>query len=128
MFDPIVAPDVHRGPATGHSTEFGTTWHEAVTRINAAFKMIFEKGLTVDVNAEIAAIDDAMTKLRSFEARLAELGNVGLKLDAIEKRLGAIDNLDASLTVTVNSIVGRLSEMEAKYGKLVLVPAKGGHT
>jgi hypothetical protein len=35
MFDPIKAPDVFRGPAVGETTEFGTTWHEAVKRINA---------------------------------------------------------------------------------------------
>jgi hypothetical protein len=35
MFNPIKALDVFRGPAVGEATEFGTTWHEAVKRINA---------------------------------------------------------------------------------------------
>ena len=82
MFDPIVAPDVHRGPAVGHSTEFGTTWQEAVTRINAAFKAIFEGAGSPELDNISDAVSGAL-----------------FKLDAIEKRIDALETKYGKLVV-----------------------------
>jgi hypothetical protein len=79
MFEPIEAPDVHRGPATGHSTEFGTTWHEAVSRINAGFKTLFSR-------AEAAINAEFVERLQAAEARIGQfekaIGDVAHLADA----------------------------------------------
>lgn len=76
MFDPINAPDVHRGPATGHSTEWGTTWHEAVKRINDAFKALFETASTGVAPDFVAALDarfkQAEDKITFLEEALSD--------------------------------------------------------
>lgn len=84
MFKPIEAPDVHRGPATGHTTEFGTTWQEAVERINAAFKELFEQsstGLPTEFVSAVTArfehlegvLSDALFKLEAQERTIIAL-------------------------------------------------------
>jgi hypothetical protein len=91
MFDPIEAPDVHRGPATGHSTEFGTTWQEAVSRINAGFKALFERGAAA-VDSSIGVHPDFVKALEArFEHAEDALSDAMFKIDALEAKIKAYE-------------------------------------
>lgn len=82
MFEPIEAPDVHRGPATGHTSEHGTTWKDAVSRINDAFEELFRRGEeavspSTGVTAEFASylnerFEAAEAKIAFYEDALSE--------------------------------------------------------
>jgi hypothetical protein len=89
MFDPIQAPDVHRGPATGHTSEFGTTWQECVSRINGAFKTLFERSAdpATGVPADFVAALEAR-----FEHAEDALSDALFKIDALEAKLEGFMN------------------------------------
>jgi hypothetical protein len=95
MFDPIEAPDVHRGPAVGHSTEFGTTWQEAVSRINAGFKALFERGKTEIEPAAGVTKEFVAAVTARFEAAEAK---VAFLEEALSDALFKIDNHATMLT------------------------------
>jgi hypothetical protein len=97
MFDPIVAPDAHRGPATGHTSEFGTTWQECVSRINGAFKTLFERGesAATGVSAEFTAALEAR-----FEQAEDALSDALFKIDALEAKLAAYVGIAPSTDVS----------------------------
>jgi hypothetical protein len=101
MFDPIEAPDVHRGPATGHSTEFGTTWQEAVSRINAGFKALFARGETGTSGELVARLEASDARIAMFEKAIGDLAHVADgKLTFLEEALSdALFKIDSHATM-----------------------------
>lgn len=101
MFDPIEAPDVHRGPATGHSTEFGTTWQEAVSRINAGFKALFDGALTGVPHGLNARLEAAEARIAMFEKAIGDLAHVAdAKIAFLEEALSdALFKIDSHATM-----------------------------
>ena len=109
MFDPIVGPpDQHSGPAVGHTTEKGDTWHAAVGKINAGFEKIKE-ALSGGASVAVEAVDDKareafnalreahdklvhdnaelMTKVEHYESVLSDLL---FKVDALDEKVAAM--------------------------------------
>jgi len=102
MFDPIVGPpDQHSGPAIGHTTEKGDTWHAAVGKINAGFEKVWH-ALSGGASVAVEAIDtdarNAFNALRTAHDQLVhDYGNLAQKLAAmsvdledIKAHLGAL--------------------------------------
>lgn len=94
MFEPIEAPDAHRGPATGHTSEHGTVWQECAKRINDAFAELFSRDPgaepTTGVTAEFTAYLNA--RFEQAEAKVAFLE------EALSDALFKIDSHKTLLT------------------------------
>jgi hypothetical protein len=100
MFDPIVAPDAHRGPATGHTSEFGTTWQECVSRINNAMKTLFER-TEAAADPAIGVSSDFVAALEArFEQAEDRLSDALFKIDALEVKLAAYVGIAPSTDVS----------------------------
>lgn len=95
MFDPIVGPpDQHSGPAIGHTTEKGDTWHSAVGKINAGFEKVWH-ALTGGAAVAVEAIDtdarNAFNALRTAHDQLVhDYGNLAQKLAALSHEIEVI--------------------------------------
>lgn len=96
MFDPIVGPpDQHSGPAIGHTTEKGDTWHAAVAKINAGFEKVWHSmrgGASVAVEAIDTDARNAFSALRTAHDQLVhDYGNLAQKLEAMSARMEAVE-------------------------------------
>ena len=109
MFDPIVGPpDQHSGPAVGHTTEKGDTWHAAVGKINAGFEKLWHV-VSGGAAVEVAAIDvdarNAFNALRTAHDKLVHdnaelvtkvdhyesvLSDLLFKVDALGEKVAAM--------------------------------------
>lgn len=95
MFDPIIGPpDVHSGPAVGHSTEKGDTWHAAVGKLNAGFEKVWH-ALSGGASVAVEAVDDkareAFNALRTAHDQLVhDYGNLAQKFEALSAELEEI--------------------------------------
>lgn len=83
MFDAIrPPPNEFAGPSTGHSTENGDSWFNAVRKINAGFKSIvdrLENGVSdivgkadKDARDRVSELEDHITKLEERVTALEE--------------------------------------------------------
>lgn len=103
MFEPIEAPDVHRGPATGHTSEHGTVWQECAKRINDAFAELFSRDPgaepTTGVTAEFTAYLNA--RFEQAEAKIVELENQA-KVDTMIAA-GKVAMLEAMIAAIVSA-------------------------
>jgi hypothetical protein len=80
MFDKINGPsNPMAGPAQGHSTEQGDSWHTAVGKINAGFKTIIEaiKGGALGNAPDDEALGKRLTEIEDALATLQ------IKVDAL---------------------------------------------
>lgn len=80
MFDKINGPsNPMAGPAQGHSTEQGDSWHTAVGKINAGFKTIIEaiKGGALGNAPDDEALGKRLTEIEDALAALQ------IKVDAM---------------------------------------------
>lgn len=110
MFDPINGPTNHyEGPATGHSTEKGDSWHTAVKKINEGFAKVIKAIEAPFSDAQSVEIVD--TEARKEIAELREI--VAAQQMALDTEKAKSEHFESVLSDYAFKVDAIISAMKA---------------